>query len=159
MLRDLQANVGKVKNTMFKSAAKMVTGAAVVKDHTDMTFGFPEAATAENLFFVTKERIPTGINAGRGDMSDYDDDFVNIAEGEFCGLEQYTKGERFATDQYTKGDLAVGDVVMADTTGKLVKATATTVKSIYMYVGEYDDVGHTLAMIEVLDTPVANSGD
>lgn len=157
MLRDFQANYGKVKNTMFKAADAMVTGMAVVKNHVNNTVAFPAAATADNLFLVTKERVPTGINAGRGDMSDYDDNFVKITEDEFVGLEQYvTQGERFGTDQYVKDGLAVGDVVMAGTDGKFVKATAG-MESTYVYVGEFDDVGHTLAIIEVLGTPVANA--
>ena len=101
MLRELQVTMNKPANTMYKSGEeKIITGMAVVKNETNKTFEFVSAETATDLFFVDKERIPTGVNAARGDMSDYDEDFVTLKEDEFGKLVAYYVGERFATDQY-----------------------------------------------------------
>ena len=45
---------------MFKADSAMVTGMGVVKDYADKTVGFPSAETADNIFFVSKERVPHG---------------------------------------------------------------------------------------------------
>lgn len=157
MLRELQVTKDKPANTQYKSGEEgnVITGMAVVKDDTNGTFGFATAETAADLFFVDKERIPTGINAARTDMSDYDEDFVTVMKDEFGKLIAYYVGERFAVDQYT-GEFAIGDRLAAGTDGKLVKA-GTGVASKYVYKGVHDDNGHTLAIVEVSDTSVANA--
>lgn len=157
MLRELQVTKDKPANSMYKAGEeKIITGMAVVKNETDKKFEFVAAETATDLFFVDKERIPTGLNAARGDMSDYDQNFTELEEGEFGKLITYLPGERFATDQF-KDSLTVGDRVSADVDGKLKKATATTVLSKYIYKGEFNDNGHKLAIIEVSDAAVANA--
>ncbi|MSS38944.1 hypothetical protein FYJ37_00910 [[Clostridium] scindens] len=157
MLRELQVTNDKPANSMYKSGEeKIVTGMAVVKNETNKTFEFASAETAADLFFVDKERVPSGINAARGDMSDYDEDFTTLKENEFGKLIAYYVGERFAVDQYVESGLEEGVRVSANTDGKLIKATST-VTSKYVFKKFYDDNGHKLAIIEVSDTPTKNS--
>ena len=157
MLRELQVTKDKPANSMYKSGeGKIVTGMAVVKNESNKTFEFASAETAADLFFVDKERVPSGINAARGDMSDYDEDFTTLKENEFGKLIAYYVGERFAVDQYVESGLDVGVRVSANTDGQLIKATGT-VDSKYVFKGFYDDNGHKLAIIEVSDTPAKNS--
>lgn len=156
MIRELQVTMNKPTNSMYKSGEEMVlTGMAVVKNETDKTFEFASTETASDLFFVDKERIPTGINAARGDMSDYDEDFVTLKENEFGKLIAYYVGERFAVDQFEKEGLEVGVRVAANANGKLIKST--TVDSKYVFKGFMNDNGHELAIIEVSDTVAKNS--
>lgn len=90
MLRELQVTKDKPANSMYKAGeTKIVTGMAVVKNETNKTFEFASAATATDVFFVDKERVPSGTNAARGDMSDYDEDFVTLKENEFGKLIAY----------------------------------------------------------------------
>lgn len=155
MLRELQVTKDKPANSMYKSGEeKIVTGMAVVKNESNKTFEFASAETAADLFFVDKERVPSGINAARGDMSDYDEDFTTLKENEFGKLIAYYVGERFAVDQYVESELVEGVRVSAGTDGKLAKST---IASKYVFKGFYDDNGHKLAIIEVSDTAVANS--
>lgn len=156
MLRELQVTMNKPANTMYKSGeTKVITGMAVVKNETNKTFEFVSAETAADLVFVDKERVPSGINAARGDMSDYDEDFVTLNENEFGKLIAYYTGERFATDQFVKEGLNSGVRVSAGVDGKIVKA-GTDVASKYVFKGFYNDNGHELALIEVSDVTVAN---
>ncbi len=85
----------------------MITGMGVViKNETEVVL--PTSETSANVYVVTKERYPSGINAARTNMSDYDDDFVKVAKGEFVGLERYIDGEKFATDQFKANDFQDG---------------------------------------------------
>ena len=155
MLRELQVTMNKPANAMYKSGEeKIITGMAVVKNETNKTFEFPTEETASNLFFVDKERIPTGSNCARVDMSDYDEDFVTVEENEFAKLIAYYVGERFAVDQFVKDDLESGVRVAVGTDGKLVKAT---VASKYIFKEFFNDNGHKLALVEVADDAVANA--
>ena len=157
MIRELQVTKDKPANSMYKSGEeKIVTGMAVVKNESNKTFEFASAETAADLFFVDKERVTSGINAARGDMSDYDEDFTTLKENEFGKLIAYYVGERFAVDQYVESGLEVGVRVSANADGQLIKATGT-VDSKYVFKGFYDDNGHKLAIIEVSDTPAKNS--
>ena len=154
MIRELQVTMNKPANAMYKAGEeKIITGMAVVKNEASKTFEFASAETAADLFFVDKERIPTGINCARGDMSDYDEDFVTLKENEKGKLIAYYVGERFAIDQYIEEGLVEGVRVSAGTDGKLAKAT---VASKYIFKEFMDDNGHTLAVIEVSDAVVAN---
>ena len=155
MLRELQVTKDKPANSMYKAGEeKIITGMAVVKNETKKTFEFASAATATDIFFVDKERVPSGINTTRDNMSDYDKDFVTLKENEFGKLIAYNPGERIATDQYTETGLVEGVRVAAGTDGKLAKAT---VASRYVFKEFLTDNGHKLAVIEVSDTAVANS--
>lgn len=154
MIRELQVTMNKPANAMYKAGEeKIITGMAVVKNEANKTFEFASAETAADVFFVDKERIPTGYNAARGDMSDYDEDFVTLKENDFGKLIAYYVGERFAVDQYDETGLVEGVRVSTGTDGKLVKAT---VASKYVFKGFVDDNGHKLAVIEVSDTTATN---
>lgn len=159
MIRDMRRNGAQPKDTMHKAEVAMVTGMGVViKDAT--TVALPSAETASNVYVVTKERIPTGINAARQDMSDYDDDFVKIKAGELIGLERYTDGEKFATDQFKAEDFTdeavAGFAVSVGVDGAWCKATST-VESKYVFDGFHNDNGHKLVMIRVEYDAVKNS--
>lgn len=156
MIRDMRRNGAQPKDTMHKAAVAMVTGMGVViKDAT--TVALPSTETTSNIYVVTKERIPTGINAARTDMSDYDEDFVNIKAGELIGLERYTDGEKFATDQFKAKDfedsVTQGFAVSVGADGKWQKATAS---SKYVFDGIHNDNGHKLVMIRVEADVVTN---
>jgi len=155
MLRERITHQHKAADTYLKAAANMVTGMGVVKDEVTGTFKFPTAATSANIYLVDKERIPTGINAARTDMSDYDEDYTAVKKNEFAKLPRYDAGERFATDQYATAltDAAIGKTLAVGADGKWAVATAD---SVYKFVGWFDDAGHKLADIAVLDTAVAN---
>lgn len=154
MIRELQVTMNKPANAMYKAGEeKIITGMAVVKNEANKTFEFASAETAADVFFVDKERVPSGCNAARGDMSDYDEDFVTLKENDFGKLIAYYVGERFAVDQYVETDLVEGVRVSAGTDGKLAKAT---VASKYVFKGFVDDNGHKLAVIEVSDTTATN---
>lgn len=154
MLRELQTVVGKNVDAMYKADVVMVTGMAVVKNYTDKTADMPAAATVDGFFLVTKERIPTGINCARGDMSDYDANFTDIAIGEPVKLVTPLTGERYGVDQFTATDLVVGNSLMVGVDGKFAKST---VASKIIYGGTYVDNGHTLAIIEFSSKEVTNA--
>ena len=160
MIRDMRRNGAQPKDTMHKAEVAMVTGMGVViKDAT--TVALPSAETASNVYVVTKERIPTGINTARVDMSDCDEDFVNIKAGEFIGLERYTDGEKFATDQFKAGDFGEGAVagfaVSVGVDGKWQKATVSTMPSKYVFDGFHNDNGHKLVMVRVEADAIKNA--
>ena len=160
MIRDMRRNGAQPKDTMHKAEVAMVTGMGVViKDAT--TVALPCAETASNIYVVTKERIPTGINTARVDMSDYDEDFVNIKAGEFIGLERYTDGEKFATDQFKAEDFGEGAVagfaVSVGVDGKWQKATVSTMPSKYVFDGFHNDNGHKLVMVRVEADAIKNA--
>ena len=160
MIRDMRRNGAQPKDTMHKAEVAMVTGMGVViKDAT--TVALPSAETANNVYVVTKERIPTGINTARVDMSDYDEDFVNIKAGEFIGLERYTDGEKFATDQFKAEDFGEGAVagfaVSVGVDGKWQKATVSTMPSKYVFDGFHNDNGHKLVMVRVEADAIKNA--
>lgn len=159
MLRELMIHDQKSADATYTANAAMKTGMAVVKDLASHKAKFPAAATADNLLFVQKARIPTGVYAAYTNLSDYDDIFVNVAAGELVVLHSYDYDETFGTDAFDESGLTdddAGSVVVAGTDGLLVPATSTT-KSKYLFEGFYNDAGHTLAQIRVLDTPIANS--
>lgn len=157
MIRDMRRNGAQPKDTMHKASVEMVTGMGVViTDST--TVSIPTAETVSNVYFVTKERVPSGVNTARTDMSDYDEDFTTIKKDEFVGLERYTDGEKFATDQFTAADfadgVATGFAVSVGTDGKLKKAT---IASKYVYDDIYNDNGHKLVMVRVESDTVTNA--
>ena len=62
MLRELQVIKDKPAIASYKAGETTIsTGMAVVKNETDKTFEFASAETAADLYFVDKERIPTGV--------------------------------------------------------------------------------------------------
>ncbi len=155
MLRDLQIKLNKPVYTMYKAAADMKTGMGVVIDYVNKTVKFPTAETAENIFIVDKERIPTGVNASRGDMSDYEEEFVTVKAGDFVKIPMPEGGERRATDQFAPTGLTEGVAMAVNTNGKWVKA-GSGVKSNFVFAGFFNDNGHELAIIDVINNQVAN---
>lgn len=159
MLRDIRRNGAQPKDTMHKAAVAMVTGMGVIKNDTKSKkeVKLPTEETTTNICLVTKERVPSGMNAAKQNMSDYDEDFVNIKKDEFVGLEVYTDGEKFATDQFKAedfNDYEVGKTVAVGVDGKWMKTTKGT--SRFLYAGDFVDNGHKLIMIEVVADPVAH---
>lgn len=144
MLRNIMDNNGKVAVTTYTADVPMIRGMAVVKS--GKVAAFPSAKTGVDLFFVTKEQIPTGIDSLRGEISDYDDTFEKITAGEYVKLVKYGAGEVFADDQYS-GNVSDGTYLVAGTDGKMVAAATGEVTS-YICRGTYDDNGHHLIMIE-----------
>lgn len=154
MLRNYIANEI-VTDATYKAHAAMKTGYAVVKD-ADKVTAFPSAATGDELWFVNKARVPSGVNAARSEFSDFDANFNDVAQNEMIVLTKYKPGQIFGTDgtdALAAGD--VGKVLVSGVDGKLELAANTTT-SPYKYLGAYTDNGHTLAKIEVLDTPITN---
>ena len=158
MLRDFRINGAKAPDAMHKAKVAMVTGMAVVKEDTktDKFVNITTEETVADILFVDKERVPSGVNCARGDMSDYDEDFVNIKANEMVSLDKYTSDEKFGTDQFVETDFTVetaSDTRISFKDGKAMKAT---IASPYKFKGLYNDNGHILIQIEVSDTAVAN---
>ena len=153
MLRELITHSHKAAESTYKAKVAMETGMAVQKNFKDGTADLPAADTSANLFFVHKERIPTGINASRTNMSDYDADFNKVAEGEFVVLYSFDAGEQFAVGAYDTSltDESKGKPLCAGADGKLKLATAA---SKYVFTGLFNDAGHVLCGVEVMADPV-----
>jgi hypothetical protein len=148
MLRVLQSINGKNADAMYTADVAMVKGMGVVKGASNEV-KFPASATAQNIFLVTKEMIPTGVNTLYGELSDYVDNFEKIVADEPVVLVTPFKGERYFTDQ--ADTVAVDDYLVVGTDGKFEKAASTTsnllVKSI-----TYKDAGsHAGIVFEVVD--------
>ena len=149
MLRELQTISGKNATAMFTADVAMVQGMVVVKNGTEAVL---PTAGASNLFFVTKERIPTGLLTVQGELSDYNTAFETISANESVILTKYFVGESIATDQIT-GTPASGVYLIAGVDGKLKEQTAGTTSTIICR-GTYDDAGHTLYKIEFVEPNV-----
>lgn len=161
MLRDFRINGAKAPDAMHKAKTEMVTGMAVVREDTatDKFVKVTDTETVADILFVDKERIPTGVNADRGDMSDYDPDFVKIKANEMISIDKYAVDERFGTDQFVDTDFTASTAIgtrVSFKDGKAMKATST-VASPYVFKGLYNDNGHTLIQIEVSDTAAKNA--
>ena len=159
MIRDFIINGAKAPDAMHKAKVAMVTGMAVVKEDsaTDKYANITSDETVADIYFVDKERVPSGINTARGDMSDYDEDFVNIKADEPVSLDKYAPGEKFGTDQYDSASLVNNTAINTRVSFKKGKAIKATIASPYVFKGFYNDNGYTLAQIAVSDTAVVNS--
>ena len=146
MLRELIANSGYAAVATFTADVDMVQGMVVVKSGTEAVL---PTVGAGDLFFVTKERIPTGLLSLKGDLSDYIDDYENIKAGEFVKLEKYHVGDIVATNQIT-GTPAAGTYLIAAIDGTLTAQTANTTSNMVCR-GTYDDAGHTLYKVEIVE--------
>ena len=157
MLRELQTQVGKNIDAMYKADVAMKAGMAVVKDETTKSVDVTTEETVADIFFVDKERVPEGVDCARGDIPDYDDAFTVIKDGERLVLEKYHAGETFGTDQFKVDDFNEGTAIgtrVAFVNGIAIKATKP---SQYIFKGLHNDNKHTLIKIEVSDTAVANA--
>ena len=159
MLRTIIENDGKLVLGGFKTAGAYKTGMGVTKDEATGVATIPAAETGTNLYLLDKERIPTGINAARPDMSDYDDDFNTYVSGEQCKLRVFGANEKFAVDQYDATACVAdnaGKYAAVGTDGKWTIAASTT-DSEYVFLGLHNDAGHTLALIEGVKAVGKNS--
>jgi len=151
MLRELQTNTGKVYDAMNTAAVDMVVGMGVVKDYTkDNEVKFPEAATDKGIFFATKEKRAEGVYAGLGEMSDYENIFMEIKAGEGVKLVPPVKSERYATDQFKSDGAVKGDYLVVGTDGKFAKSLEAEATR-FVYRGTKDIDLHTLHVVEVID--------
>lgn len=159
MLRDFRINGAKAPDAMHKAKVKMVTGMAVIKEDsaTDKFVNVTSAETVADILFVDKERVPTGVNAARVDMSDYDENFVNIEANEMVTIDKFAPDERFGTDQFVETDFTAETAIDTRISFKDGKAMKATIASPYKFKGLYNDNGHTLIQIEVSDVAVANA--
>ena len=160
MLRDIIVNGNNHADATYKTSGAYKTGMGVTKTLSAGTVAIPAAETASDVFVLQKARTVSGDMAARTQFSDYEPEFNEFAEGELCVLYTYAPGEQFATDQYVAADMVtanIGKYVAVNTSGKWCVATATTVTSKYVFKGTMSDAGHTLAVIEVVDTPAANA--
>ena len=158
MVRDLMTNEGKIAPANCAAAAACTTGMGVVIDRAAHTFAFPTAATAANIYVVHKERIPTGIYTAQTDFSDYFEQFNTVEKDEYAPLWMYEFGEEFAVDAYDTTTLTnanKGKVLAVGTDGKWTVA-GNGVASKYRFVDFWDDAGHKLVRIDVLDTAETN---
>lgn len=161
MLRDFRINGAKAPDAMHKAKTEMVTGMAVVREDTttDKFVKVTDTETVADILFVDKERVPTGVNAARGDMSDYDPDFVNIKANEMVTIDKFAVDETLGTDQFVDTDFTESTSIgtrVSFKDGKAMKATST-VASPYVFEGLYKDNGHTLIQIRVSDTAAKNA--
>lgn len=85
---------------MLNATNGAVTGMGVViTNAAAKEVGFPAEATADNVYFLDKERIPTGINAAYTNLPDTFEEFVQIKNGDLVKMRKYHSGEVLATDQ------------------------------------------------------------
>lgn len=159
MLRDFRINGAKAPDAMHKAKTAMITGMAVVKEDTvtDKFVKVTETETVADILFVDKERIPTGVNTARGDISDYDPDFVNIKANEVVTIDKYAVDEKFGTDQFLEADFTAETAIDTRVSFKDGKAIKATIDSPYVFKGLYNDNGHTLIQIELSDTAIKNN--
>lgn len=157
MLRNLQVKPNKPVDATYKAEVQMITGMGVVKDYVNHTVQFPIAETADNIYFVDKEKNASGIYAGNeGYMSDYDEQFTTIKSNELVKIHEPESGERRAVDQYIATGLSKGVAMSVGTDGKWKKA-GTDVKSRYIYDGTHTSDGHVLAVIDIVNETIANA--
>ena len=147
MLRELQTVLNKNTDSMCKAEVAMTVGMGVVKDYANKTVEFPTAATDRGVYFVTKERIPTGEDCGKGELSDYYEKFNSISVNELVKLVEPLNGERYAVDTVDTAGLAIGDSLAVGTNGKFAKSTPVTK---FVYAGTYNDAGYALHVIQVV---------
>lgn len=159
MLREFMTNGAKAPDAMHKAKVVMSTGMAVVKEDsaTDKFAGVTAEERSSDIYFVDKARIPTGVNAARLDISDYDENFVNIAANEPVIMNKYAPGEKFGTDQFSKSDFTTETPIDTRVSFKNGKAIKATIASPYQFKGLNNDNGHTLIQIELSDTATTNT--
>ena len=103
MLRELLVqDIGRPAPSYFtlNASGGAVTGMGVViTNAAALEVGFPGSATDTNVYFLEKERIPTGINAAYPNLPDTFEEFVTIPNGAKVKMRHYLPGEMIATDQ------------------------------------------------------------
>lgn len=87
-------------DAMYSAGSDMTVGMGVVKG-ANFEADFLASATATDIFFVTKEFIPTGLDSLKGEISDYN--LENVKDGEKIVLVKPVIGEIYWTDQIDTG--------------------------------------------------------
>jgi len=147
MFRVLEDINEKNSDAMHSAGSEMVMGMGVVKSE-NLEAAFPSTDTATNVFFVTKELIPTGVDSLKGDISDYA--LEKISDGDMVVLVKPVIGEVYWTDQ-TEGDITTGEYVVVGTNGKF-KAAGSAKSNLKVFSTDIKDAGtHTGIAIEVVD--------
>lgn len=148
MLRVLEDINTKNADAMYSAGSDMIVGMGVLKG-ANLEADFPTTATATDIFFVTKEFIPTGLDSLKGEISDYN--LENIKGGEKIVLVKPVIGEIFWTDQIDTG-IAVGDYVVAGTDGKFEKAATSANSNLKVVSTTIKDAEtHSGIAVEVVD--------
>lgn len=148
MFRVLEDINEKNADAMYSAGSDMVVGMGVVKG-ANFEVDFPVSATAVDIFFVTKEFVPTGLESLKGEISDYN--LENIKDGEKIVLVKPVIGEIYWTDQTDTG-IAVGDYVVVGTDGKFEKATTSATSNLKVVSTTVKDAEtHSGIAIEVVD--------
>ena len=149
MIRELGVHSTKYTPANMTAAVAMVTGMGV--QISDGTIILPAAETAEDIYFLEKERTVDGIYASVNNLDDYFEQFVNVKAGEYAKILKPVAGEIYGVDQYADAlaDSDKGKRVAVGTDGKW---KAATVASAYVFDGFVMDGTHKLAQIRVTDT-------
>jgi len=158
MLREFRVNGADAPAAYFKADVELKTGMGVVKDYATGLAKLPTAATAEGIFLVAKQPIATGIYAG-ADLSDYFEEYNTVPKGDCVVLYSYRDDSAFGTDQYddtefTTSTLTSPVYVEVGTDGKWTTASGN---SKYLATKIYDDAGHALLHIEVVEPGAAST--
>lgn len=147
MFRILEDINAKNADAMCTAGEDMVKGMGVIKVASNEV-EFPATATAENIFFVTKEVIPTGIDTLKGDVSDYNYDAIKDGEG--VVLVKPIIGEVYWTDQ--ADTVAVDDYLVVGTDGKFETAATGAKSNLKVKSTTLKDANaHNGIVIEVVD--------
>ena len=155
MLRAFQGVLNKPANTMCKATVPLKTGMAVVVDEVSGSVSLPGGVMGMGISFVDKERVPVGINTARGDMSDYDPQFNEVAEDELVKVISFLPmTDIFGTDQFEEAGLTANCWVVANESGKMVKGEG--IETLYKFIQFYEDNGHKLAMIKKVDAYIGS---
>ena len=158
MIRELMVNVAKNIPAIYTAKTAMVTGMGVQIDLSKKQLILPAEETAENIYFVEKERVPEGIYAGVANLSDYFEQFVKVKEGEFAKAIPNYEGEMYGTDQYDDSVVqsAVDKYLAVGTDGKW-KVASASISSCYKLAGFQADGVNKIAQIVKLADAGQNS--
>lgn len=148
MFRSLQNINGKNVDAMYKAKANAVVGMGVIKDYATGEFKFASASTANDVYFLTKDMQPVGIQTVYGEVSEYE--LQNIEAGEFALLVAGEKGEKFFTDQIDTG-ITTGSRIVVGTDGKFEKTTSVKSNMICADANAKDAGDHPGIIIEIVD--------
>ena len=151
MLREFRVNSADAPSAMFKANVALKTGMGVIKDYANGLAKLPTATTADGIFLVSKMPYPTGKDAAIEDFSDYYEPFNTVAQDELVVLYSYRDDSAFGTDQYDTSALTAAAAPLYVAVGTDGKWTTATGNSKYLFTKLYDDAGHTLAHIEVVE--------
>lgn len=151
MLREFRVNCADAPAADFKADVELKTGMGVVKDYATKTLKLPDEGTATGIFVVQKVPFATGIEASRVNYSDYDEAFNTVAKGEGAVAYSYRPDSAFGTDQFDAEKLKNETANSKAAVGADGKWTSTEGDSKYIFTGLYNDCGHVLARIEVVE--------